>query len=85
MKLTIGAVVKAGTSKANKTANWRYFKPVVNMDLCNGCSICTFFCPDSSIQIINKKSHIDYDYCKGCGICAKECPKGAIKMEEDKK
>ncbi|RKL62376.1 4Fe-4S dicluster domain-containing protein [Thermoanaerobacteraceae bacterium SP2] len=84
MKLTVGAVVSPGTSKVNKTGNWRSFRPVVDRNLCSGCSICTYFCPDSSIEIVEKKCNINYDYCKGCGICAKECPQGAIKMEEER-
>jgi pyruvate ferredoxin oxidoreductase delta subunit len=38
------------------------------------------FCPDTSIQVVNKLAVVDYDFCKGCGICAEECARGAIEM-----
>jgi len=48
---------------------------------CEGCGICTVFCPDSCITyVMNGGITINYDSCKGCGICAAICPKGAIEM-----
>lgn len=80
MKPSLAAVVEPGTSRKNKTGDWRFFRPILDIDVCNGCGICYMLCPDSSIIREGKKYRIDYDYCKGCGICAEECPKEAIKM-----
>ena len=49
---------------------------------CEGCDVCSLFCPDLCITRDPEMGRvvIDYDYCKGCGICALVCPKGAITM-----
>ena len=74
---------------ANKTGNWRLVDPIVQNELCNGCKICSQFCPDDCIErlVVDKSAPvgtprimIDMEYCKGCGICAQECPKQAIMM-----
>jgi len=49
MKLSIGAVAKPGSTRANKTGTWRTFRPVFNADLCVGCGICSQFCPEGVI------------------------------------
>jgi len=86
IKLNIGAVItEAGNSIKNKTGSWRVLKPQVLKDKCNGCRICTQYCPDASIKIKNRKAIVNYDYCKGCGICAKECPAKAIIMKKEEK
>lgn len=75
----------------NKTGSWRLQKPVTEHSICNGCKICSQFCPDECIVrlVVDKSAplstpriEIDMEYCKGCGICANECPKGAIQMVE---
>lgn len=80
----------AGTiALANKTGTWRLHDPIVDQDKCNGCKICSQFCPDDCIERLEvdksapkgtPRIEIDMEYCKGCGICAYECPTGAIKM-----
>ncbi|MCL5046120.1 MAG: 4Fe-4S binding protein [Actinobacteria bacterium] len=85
MKLTLGAVVLPGTSRANKTSQWRSMIPVVNQGLCNGCGLCGYFCPEGIIRIESSTCLIDYDYCKGCAICANECPKKAIEMRDEQR
>ncbi len=83
--MNIPIITEPGSSKKNKTGKWRTMKPVVNAEKCVGCGICAGFCPDSAIEIKNKKITIDYDYCKGCGICAVECPARTIFMKEEEK
>ncbi len=80
MKLTLGAVVKGGTSLKYKTGSWREQKPVIEQELCKKCRICKDVCPDDAIIINGDRYDINYDYCKGCGICAHECTAVAINM-----
>jgi len=86
-KVNQAAVIrKPGSSRENKTGSWRTFKPVVT-DKCTACGICTWYCPDQAIKIVEKdgkkKTEIDYDYCKGCLICVNECPNKSMKAEKD--
>jgi pyruvate ferredoxin oxidoreductase delta subunit len=85
MKITIGAVVKGGSSLDYKTGSWRDQQPVVDMELCKACGRCEEVCPDSAVHIIEEVYVIDYDYCKGCGLCAYECPADAIEMVQEEK
>ncbi len=88
-KKRIELVVKPGTSLKNKTGPWRTEKPLTDLEICIGCSLCAKVCPDSAITMKQnlKKSklepHTDYNYCKGCGLCAQVCPVKAIKMKKD--
>jgi len=81
MKVTWGAVVAPGTSRSNLTGTWRTLTPEVSGDLCNGCGLCHWWCPDAAISIMDGKCVIDFNYCKGCGICAHECSRKAINMK----
>jgi len=80
MKISLGAVVKGGSSLAYKTGSWRDQKPVIHPESCKKCGICEMVCPDNAIHEVNEDYLIDYDYCKGCGLCAYECTFGAIEM-----
>ena len=83
-KVNEGAVIKEpGSSKKNKTGNWRTFKPVKDPKKCTKCGLCWMFCPDHAID--SKNFEINYDYCKGCLICVRECPVKAITVEKQKK
>ena len=85
MEITVGAVVKGGTSLEYKTGTWRDQRPVLDMEKCKVCGICESVCPDSSVHFFDEKYVIDYDFCKGCGLCAYECPAGAIEMIREEK
>lgn len=85
MRITVGAVVKGGTSVDYKTGSWRDQKPVINKDLCRACGECEMVCPDNAVYVENDTYSIDYDYCKGCGLCAYECPAKAIEMVQEEK
>jgi len=78
--LHFASVVAARTSLAYPTGSWRYNRPVVDPESCNGCGLCEMFCPDSSLMIVDKQAIVDYGFCKGCGICAQACAQGAIEM-----
>ena len=45
MRLDLGAIAKAGTSKANQTGGWRNFKPIFHQEKCVGCGLCKIYCP----------------------------------------
>ncbi len=85
MEITVGAVVRGGTSLEYKTGSWRDQRPVIDMEECKVCGICESVCPDSAVHIISEEYIVDYDFCKGCGLCAYECPAGAIEMIKEEK
>jgi pyruvate ferredoxin oxidoreductase gamma subunit len=74
------AAIHAGaTSVEVRTGLWRLMRPVIDYERCNRCWwICSEFCPDSAIKVIEGKPVIDYDHCKGCMICVAQCPPHAI-------
>jgi pyruvate ferredoxin oxidoreductase gamma subunit len=78
--LHFASVVAARTSLLYPTGSWRYSRPVVDPEACNGCSICEVFCPDSCVAIVEKLAVMDLEFCKGCGICAEVCARDAIQM-----
>jgi pyruvate ferredoxin oxidoreductase delta subunit len=83
----LGATIPdAGNSVANVTGGWRINLPVIDVEKCDGCMLCYFYCPDASIVVEDGKAvGVDLEHCKGCGICAKECPTHAILMKLDEK
>ena len=80
-----GAVLEGKKSCPELTGSWRSLSPVVDVEKCVGCGICVDFCPESTIELKEKKKQkkavVDYDFCKGCGICSQVCPFRAIKMK----
>ncbi len=78
--LHFASVVAARTSLAYPTGSWRYNRPMINPEACNGCAVCEILCPDTSVRVVDKLAVVDYEFCKGCGICAEECARGAIEM-----
>ena len=70
---------KAGPVLGRPVSGWRYARPVVDQDTCNGCGWCYLYCPTGCIHEVDEEHFVvDLDYCKGCGICAYECPSHAI-------
>ena len=82
--LTTGCeIYEGGTSRLTLTGEWRSKVPVWDADKCKQCLLCTPFCPDSSIPVVDgKRGEFDLDHCKGCGICCKVCPFKAIDWKE---
>jgi pyruvate ferredoxin oxidoreductase gamma subunit len=74
------AAIHAGlTSVEVRTGLWRILRPVIDYARCNRCWwVCSEFCPDSAIKVIEGKPEIDYDHCKGCLVCVAQCPPHAI-------
>ena len=78
---------KPGSSAKNQTGSWRDKYPVIDHEICNGCKLCVYYCPEGICFITTKKNKAgkfyaerDLRYCKGCAICAVECPVKAITM-----
>lgn len=74
------AAIHAGaTSVEVRTGLWRILRPVIDYERCNHCWwVCSEFCPDSAIKVVDGRPEIDYDHCKGCLICVAQCPPHAI-------
>lgn len=54
------------------------FKPVINVEKCNGCTRCARNCKG---QCINPETHtIDYSRCVACMDCLHNCKQGAITL-----
>ena len=85
--LTTGCeIYEPGTSVLTKTGEWRSRTPIWDTTKCKQCLMCTPYCPDASIPVVDgKRTDFDYDHCKGCGICLKVCPFQAIKWEDEEK
>jgi pyruvate ferredoxin oxidoreductase gamma subunit len=67
------------TSVEVKTGLWRTLRPVIDYDLCKRCWwVCSSFCPDGAISVVDGTPQIDYDHCKGCMVCLAQCPPHAI-------
>lgn len=73
-------VISSQGIKDNHTGRWRWLRPEVTEEVCNGCGHCVLMCPDLCIELEGKKVRINYTYCKGCGICAYECKRQAVIM-----
>ncbi len=64
----------------------QYLKNVVtlklNIDKCNGCTLCTTVCPHAVFKMKGKKAFIaDKDACMECGACALNCSVDAIEVK----
>ena len=85
-ELAIGmAITEPGSSRYNRTGDWRSSRPVWKLDSCVKCGVCVLFCPEGCITMRKSDAYPDADmeYCKGCGICVTECWTGCISMQEE--
>lgn len=57
--------------------------PMIHLDECIGCGICTANCAEKAIVVMNEKAMIIWNNCKSCGLCIDQCPHGSI--SEDRK
>ena len=76
-------LVGPGSSVANRTGGWRVSRPVLDESKCTNCLLCWFYCPEGSIDRLDRVVGIHLDYCKGCGVCAAVCAPKAIAMERE--
>ncbi len=69
----------AANSVEVRTGLWRTLRPVIDYERCNKCWwVCSTFCPDGAIKVVDTTPSIDYDHCKGCMVCVAQCPPHAI-------
>lgn len=67
-------------------AGLRYIEGVatlaLDVDACNGCTLCTVVCPHGVFEMSERKARIiDLDACMECGACAMNCAQGAITLK----
>lgn len=55
--------------------------PVINAKKCVGCARCADICPAHTINLTNKKAHIDKKACIRCFCCHEVCPADAIDVK----
>ena len=78
------AITEPGSSRYNRTGDWRSSRPVWKYDSCVKCGVCMIFCPEGCIAMQADGTPLsDLEFCKGCGICVAECWTGCIAMEEE--
>lgn len=78
-RISTPVIQAAATSVMVKTGLWRTQRPIIDYDHCKGCWwVCSSYCPDGAINVVDAKPVIDYDHCKGCMICVAQCPPHAI-------
>ncbi len=55
--------------------------PIIDQDLCIGCSACVNACATSVLEIVAGKSAVtNLDACTGAATCAEVCPTGACQL-----
>ena len=66
------------------------FIPVINNQLCNGCSKCVNVCPVEAMTLVSandphhlnrKKALLNEERCLGCGVCVRSCTSGSILLK----
>ena len=85
-ELALGtAITEPGSSRYNRTGDWRSSRPVWDFDKCVKCGVCAIFCPEGCIEMQKDGLPLsDMEFCKGCSICVTECWTGCIEMQEEK-
>lgn len=56
--------------------------PVLDNNLCTGCSLCAIACPGKAISVYGGIIEIERQKCIGCGECIVACREGAWKPRE---
>jgi len=56
--------------------------PEINLELCMGCGVCEYVCPNDVIRMRGQTAYVEYpEDCvsiRNCWTCLKACPVGAI-------
>ena len=82
----VEAVTDDHGQRVNRLPRFERPRPVVDIDLCNGCNSCVDICPFECRAVIGQPPYAGISYlqsplaCVSCGECARACLKGAIVM-----
>jgi ferredoxin len=63
------------------------FIPEIQIETCNGCSLCEKKCPVDAIRIKSSELNnqkiaiVDKNLCLGCGVCVRVCNKNSILLK----
>ena len=58
--------------------------PLAGVDIgeaCDGCGLCTRFCPHGALTAAEGRVDFDARLCTGCGLCAESCSREAIDIQ----
>lgn len=87
-----GAILTPEGIIAEKINKKEWKKPVIDKNLCAGCSLCIEKCPAQCLGLTGPAFHGDIrtvaalvhpENCIGCGLCSNACPISAITMALD--
>jgi pyruvate ferredoxin oxidoreductase gamma subunit len=77
-------IANPGNSIWRHTGAWRIARPVIDLEACTQCGLCSALCPDGVIhRNAEGRPAIDLDNCKGCMICREVCPIHCILEEKE--
>ncbi len=75
---SLGAPVTDGV----KTSNLPFAQLAIDNRRCDGCRICTTFCPTGALSCFDQEGRqiiaFRIDYCLDCKLCSDICPRDAI-------
>jgi len=76
------AAARAGILMAKGSVTIEAITPIIDLEKCTGCGMCTRVCPYHAINVNKerKKAEVIAAACSGCGTCGAECPFDAIEM-----
>jgi len=66
------------------------FLPVINEELCSGCTKCVTACPVEAMSLVStndprrpnqKKARVEEELCLGCGVCVRACSNGSLTLK----
>jgi uncharacterized protein len=67
------------TSRKGKMAQHSTAKPKIAKKKCTGCGVCSQWCPEAAISLVDDLAVIDAGKCIGCGECLAMCRFDAVK------
>jgi putative YpdA family bacillithiol system oxidoreductase len=71
----------ARNAKAGQATTSGHPKPIIDQDLCIGCSSCVNACDQNVLEIVaGKSTATNLDACTGKSYCADVCPTGACQL-----
>jgi len=74
------AAARAGILMANSKVTVEAITPILDVEKCKACGLCTKVCPYNAITLNKELKRIEIveAACGGCGTCAAECPSDAL-------